>query len=94
MKKDQLQKVNDADLALSVETAQQGRRITVLEPALPPQSPLRERRQYQVVGVLMSIVGALGVMVLLELVDPVVISARQVEQRFGVAVLGSAPPIR
>jgi len=88
-----LRKVQDAELAESLEAAQQGERISVLDRAVPPQFAAQTRVKYLALGYLVSLAAALGVAVLFEMVDPVLISAEQVEADFGLPVLGSVPHI-
>ena len=88
-----LRKVQDAELAESLEAAQQGERISVLDRAVAPQFAAQTRVKYLALGYLVSLAAALGVAVLFEMVDPVLISAEQVEADFGLPVLGSVPHI-
>lgn len=84
-----LRKLEAAELALSVESAQQGSRVEVLDRAVPPSSPERTRLKYLIAGLAASLLGAVGVAMLLELLDPVIVSARQIEDELGLRVLGS-----
>jgi len=88
-----LHKVETAELAQRLETAQQGERISVLDRALPPSEPERTRLKYLLAG----LVGSLGLAALLglglELLDPVLVSSEQIEEHFGLPVLGSVPRI-
>jgi len=87
------EKARNADLALRVELEQQGRRVAILEKATPPSAPSQSYLKFIALGVVASIGSALALALLLELVDPVLISGAQVERRFGVPVLGSVPPL-
>jgi uncharacterized protein involved in exopolysaccharide biosynthesis len=84
-----LRKLEAAELALSVESAQQGSRVEVLERAAPPSEPERTRLKYLLMGLVAAILGAVAVAVLLELIDPVIVSAQQIEDELGLRVLGS-----
>ena len=84
-----LRKLEAAELALSVESAQQGSRVEVLDRAVPPSEPESTRIKYLFGGLGSSLVAALGVAVLLELLDPVIVSAKQIEDEIGLRVLGS-----
>jgi uncharacterized protein involved in exopolysaccharide biosynthesis len=84
-----LRKVQDAELAEDLLLAQQGERISVLNRAEPPSKPTRARWQALVIAIGVSIAAALGAALLVELVDPVVVSADQVEQITSLPVLGS-----
>jgi uncharacterized protein involved in exopolysaccharide biosynthesis len=89
-----LRKVEEAELAETLETAQHGAQIEILERARPPASPKLSRWLLLAVGVALSAGLALGVALLLELVDPVVLNARQLEDLIDRPVLGSLPRIR
>jgi uncharacterized protein involved in exopolysaccharide biosynthesis len=91
--RDALRKVHEGELAASLESAQQGARVSVLEQAVPPAGPTRSRAKILAAGVLASLALALGAGLLLETLDPVLVTARQVEAESGLAVLGSAPHI-
>jgi uncharacterized protein involved in exopolysaccharide biosynthesis len=88
-----LRKVETAELAEKLESAQQGERVSVLDRALPPVLPERTRVRYMLAG----LVGSLGLAMLLGLVmeffDPVLFSAEQIEESFELPVLGSVPRI-
>jgi len=88
-----LRKVQDARLAESLESAQQGAQVSILDGARPPGSPKRPRWQVLVAGVGASFALALGIAILLEMIDPVVLSAEQLESLAGRPVLGSLPRI-
>lgn len=88
-----LRKVKEAELAESLERAQQGARVAVLDAAVPPLSPEMNRLLIALAGV----VGSLGLAVLaalgLEWRDPVIVSTAGLEAATGVRVLGSVPRI-
>jgi capsular polysaccharide biosynthesis protein len=63
--------------------------VEVLDRAVPPQEPERTRLKYLLAGIAASLMGALGIAVLLELLDPVIVSAKQLESEVGLPVLGS-----
>jgi uncharacterized protein involved in exopolysaccharide biosynthesis len=86
-----LRKVEAAELAESLESAQQGGQVSVLDTASPPSSPLRPRWMVALGGLVGSGVLAVGVAVLLELIDPVIVGARHVRKLSDVPVLGSLP---
>jgi polysaccharide biosynthesis transport protein len=91
---DFLRKVQDAELDENLLKAQQGERVSVLNPAEPPSQPMRGRWQYLGFGLFASLGLALVVGVALEFVDPVVLSAEQVAQLSGLPTLGSVARIR
>jgi uncharacterized protein involved in exopolysaccharide biosynthesis len=88
-----LRKVKEAELAESLESAQQGARISILEPAVPPVSPKRPRWLVVLAGVAATFALALATSVLLEFVDPVVVGAQQLQSLAGRPVLGSIPTV-
>ncbi len=88
-----LRKVEAAELAQNVESAQQGARVEVLDRALPPSSPVRNRLLIAVGGIAGALAAAIGVALVLELRDPVIVSPRQVEEELGLPVLGSVDQI-
>lgn len=88
-----LRKVQAAELAENLESAQQGERVAVLDRALPPTQPEKRRLKYMVAGLLGSFLMALGLGLGLELWDPVVVSGEQIQADFELPVLGSVPRI-
>jgi succinoglycan biosynthesis transport protein ExoP len=89
-----LRKVKEAELAESLELAQQGIQISKLEPAMPPGDPKIPLWQLILgaVGGVIGLVAAAGV--LLELTDPVVLSRGEIESLTGLALLGNIPRAR
>lgn len=92
--KEFLRKVNQAELAEAVESAQQGERATILDKAVPPGHPDNSPLKYIVVGIVGSVMMALGIGVLLEIVDSVIVSDAEIEQHYQLPVLGSIAQIR
>ncbi len=90
---DFLRKVQEAELAESLESAQQGERVTVVERAVPPSEPLRSRLRYALFGVVASLGLSFLIGIALEIVDPVLVSADQVVSASGIRVLGMTPHI-
>jgi uncharacterized protein involved in exopolysaccharide biosynthesis len=86
-----LRKVEAAELAETLESAQQGGQVSVLDNASPPNSPVRPRWIVALAGLALSAGLAVGVAVLLELIDPVVVGARYVRKMSDAPVLGSLP---
>ena len=86
-----LRKVQEAELAQSLETAQQGARFSIGDRAMPSSKPTQARVQFFVIGVLLSLAfsGAIGL--LREALDPVLVSKEQIESIGTLRVLGSAP---
>jgi uncharacterized protein involved in exopolysaccharide biosynthesis len=86
-----LRKLKEAELAQSLELAQQGDRVAILDSASPPQGPVHPTWIFLAVGSALSLSLAMAVVVLLELRDPVLVSASGLEAAAGVPVLGSIP---
>jgi uncharacterized protein involved in exopolysaccharide biosynthesis len=84
-----LSKVQDAELAENLETAQQGDRVVIMDRASPPAHPQRRRAKFLMMGIAASIGLALAIGIALELLDPVIVSSAQIDTTFGVPVLGS-----
>jgi uncharacterized protein involved in exopolysaccharide biosynthesis len=88
-----LRKVQDAKLAQSLELAQHGERFSVVDPAAAPTRPVRRRGRYAALGGMASLALALGIGILLEIRDPVLVSADQLELVSELPVLGSVSRI-
>jgi uncharacterized protein involved in exopolysaccharide biosynthesis len=84
-------KVQDAELANHLESAQQGAQVSVLDSAPVPTSPERPRWLIALAGVGLSGVLALASALLLELFDPVVLGIRQIQSQNSSPILGSLP---
>ena len=84
-----LRKVQDAELAETLESAQQGPKVSILDPAVPPAAPMSPPRRYLILGGIGSLILALGVGLLLEILDPIVLNLAQLESLRGANVLGS-----
>jgi len=90
---DFLRKVKDAELAESLELAQQGDRVALLDAAFPPSAPTHERWKVAVAGIVGSFGLAFGLGVLLELRNPVIGTLESLESVPDVPVLGCVPRI-
>lgn len=88
-----LGKVKDAELAESLDLAQQGSRVTVIDEAQPPLAPEKGRLKIVLAGLVGSLGLGLAVAVLLELRDPVLATSQGVEDATGIPVLGTVPRI-
>jgi uncharacterized protein involved in exopolysaccharide biosynthesis len=88
-----LRKVEEAELAENLESAQQGSQVSLLDPAMPPKRPLVSRWLVLLSGLAGALGLAVAIGVLLELVDPVLIDSRQLEDIAELPVLGSLPRI-
>ncbi len=86
---------NEADIAYRLETQRQAERLTVLEPANLPESPYtRSRAMLAIMGVLASVVAAIGAAFLVDLRHPVIRSAAQMEHALGLRPVVSIPQMR
>lgn len=88
-----LRKVQEAELAQSLESAQHGARVSVLDPAAAPENPKIRNSKIIAAGVCASVLFALGIGVLLELLDAVVIGAHHLQSIAEIRMLGSVPRI-
>ena len=88
---DFLHKVQEAELAENLESAQKGEHVSVLDRAAVPTSPERSRQKLLAVTVVLALAFGVGVGILLEIVDPVLFGTRQLEERYDLPVLGSVP---
>jgi len=88
-----LRKVQGAELAESLESAQQGGRVSIVDEALAPSKPTRSRFTLLAAGIIASLAFSLGTGVLLEIRDPVLVTTQQLEAAAGLPVLGSVPRI-
>ncbi len=84
-----MQKVQDAELAEELESAQQGPRVTMLDRAQVPTGPARPMIMFLLPALVATIALAAGIGVGLELLDPVVLSGGHLEKIGSPALLGS-----
>lgn len=87
-------KVRDANLAENLQREQQGFSVSVLEPAFPPSQPTMPSYLFALMGLAATLGAGAGTGLLLELLDPVILTARQVEDYTGLPTLGTVPRIR
>lgn len=87
-------KVNQAQLAEAVESAQQGERATILDAAVPPTEPDSSALKMAVVMIFGTFALACVAAVGLELIDSVIVGANEIEQRYRLPVLGSIDRIQ
>jgi uncharacterized protein involved in exopolysaccharide biosynthesis len=86
---DFLRKVQDAELSETLESAQQGAQVSILDRAGIPTAPIRSTMLIVAIGLVGSFGLALVVGIGLEIVDPVVVSADHFEHIGHAPVLGS-----
>lgn len=85
----------EAELGQVLQDRQQAERYEVLERALVPENPVnRSRKQVALLGALASALVALGVGFLLELMNPALRTAAQMEKELGLHPVVSIPHIR
>lgn len=89
-----LRKVSQAELAEAVESAQQGERAMVLDTAVPPRKPDRSPLLVIAAGLVGSLGLSVGLGLLREILDGVVLDSDEFEREFRVRVLGSVPRIQ
>jgi uncharacterized protein involved in exopolysaccharide biosynthesis len=91
---DASRKLQEAELAESLQQAKQGFQVSRLDAAIAPTAPKRPRWRSAV----LALGAVLGVSVLtgllLEFVDPVIVTARQLEAQTGAIPLGTISRIR
>lgn len=92
--RDLLRKAKDAEIAESLELAQQGERMAILEEAVPPLSPDRSPWRRAAQGAIAAFGLALCVGLALEWWDPVLSTVKGVESASGLPVIGTVPRIR
>ena len=88
-----LRKVDEAELAQTLESNQYGSQISIMDSAHAPSYPINSRRKVLLMGALASLVLAGGLALLLEILNPLIVDADQVEAISGLPVLGSVPNI-
>lgn len=86
-----LRKLKEAELSESLELAQQGDRVAILEQALPPTRSAKSQIKLALMGMVASLGLAGFVALALEQLDPVITSASQLSP--DVPVFGSIPRI-
>jgi len=87
-------KVQDAELAESLQLAEQGVQVSRLDAAIAPATPMRTRWKFAVLAAGAVLAASVFIGLLLELVDPVILNYRQLERQAGIAPLGVIPKIR
>ncbi len=88
-----LRKLKNAELALSLESAQQGARLTGVDRALVPTTALIPRWQIAAGGGVLTLVLSILVGVARELLNPVIIDEQHLEETLSLPVLGSISKI-
>lgn len=85
----------EAEIAYRLETQRQADRLTVLEPATLPEYPYtRSRKVLAVLGAVASALAAIAAAFLLDLRNPVIRSAAQMEHTLGLRPVVSIPQMQ
>lgn len=87
-------KVQEAELAESLQRAQQGFQVSQLDVAFPPSNPIRNRWKFAVLAAAAAFGASIMTGLLLEIIDPVIVTTRQLEAQTGTIPLGIVPRIR
>ena len=90
---DFLRKVNAAELSQTVEAAQQGAQVTIMDRAYTPSSQDQPPLKTAIIGAIASLLAGLGAGVLREIIDPVMVSEDQIVRITGMPALGSVSRI-
>ncbi|MCA9511510.1 MAG: hypothetical protein R3E88_19670 [Myxococcota bacterium] len=90
---DFLRKVNAAELAQTLENAQQGAQVSILDRAFPPRTPESSRTRRILTGIAAIFGLALGAGLFREFLDPVLVHSDQAEKITGLPELGSVAHI-
>ena len=86
------QKQMEATVARNLETERKGERFTLIEPPMPPEQPVSPPRMAIVMlGIVLAVGGAIGLVFLLELLDPSIRSRRDIEALTAVPPLAVLP---
>jgi uncharacterized protein involved in exopolysaccharide biosynthesis len=88
-----LRKVDQAELSESVESAQHGVRVSILDRAVAPSEREKSRAKVLIAGLVCALGIAGLIAVVLEHFDAVVIDGDQLEALYGLPVIGNAPHI-
>jgi uncharacterized protein involved in exopolysaccharide biosynthesis len=87
-------KVQEAELAENLQHAKQGFQVSQLDVAIPPSEPMRTRWKRAVLAAGAVLGASVMTGLLLEFIDPVIVSSRQLEAKTGAIPLGVVPRIR
>ena len=85
---------SEAEVGLSLEAGARSERLITLESAQVPEAAItRSRKTLALIGAVASVMVAVGIAFLLELLNPVVRSARQMERETGLRPVVSIPTV-
>ena len=84
----------EAETERTLQQQQQTERFEVLETALVPEYPVsRSRKKTAIMGGVASVIAAVGLAMLLEMINPVIRNSTQIERALGVQTIISVPTI-
>lgn len=84
----------EAEVSLRLESERQAERMTVIEPAALPEFPVTPpRRNKAFLGMFLSFALGVGIAVLLDILNPVLRSARQMEREIGISPVVCIPVV-
>ena len=86
-----LRKLKDSELSQSLENSQQGARLSRLEAAIPPRSPIMPRWQFNAAAIILALGAGLAFCVVRDLIFPVVIDEDDLAHLTGVPTIGTIP---
>jgi tyrosine-protein kinase Etk/Wzc len=85
----------EAEMASVLETRQQQERFEILETAIPPEFPVSaSRKKLVIAGAVASLIAGIGFAVLLEIMNPAIRSAAQLEQELEITPVVTIPIVR
>lgn len=85
----------EAETERTLQQQQQTERFEVLETALVPEYPVsRSRKKTAIMGGVASVVAAVGLAMLLEMINPAIRNSAQLERALGVQTIISVPTVR
>lgn len=85
----------EAEMAQLLEDRQQSERFEILETALVPEAPVsRSRKKTAIMGGVASVIAAFGLAFLMEMLNPAIRNAVQLERQLGLQPVVSIPTIR
>ena len=85
----------EAEMGQMLQDRQQSERFEVLESALVPEFPIsRSRKKTAMMGAVASVIAALGAAVLLEVLNPAIRSAAQLERQLDLRAVVTIPKVK
>jgi uncharacterized protein involved in exopolysaccharide biosynthesis len=85
----------EAEMASVLESRQQQERFEILETAIPPEFPVSaSRKKLAIAGALASLVAGIGLALILEIMNPTIRSAAQLETELEITPVVTIPVVR